>query len=196
MPLIEMTSDLTSLKFGRDRRGGGNSGQPYFTQDIPKRLESIDQRNSALGTDFLIRGGALSARNVLEDEQRLGRFLTDLKSPDGILFVTKQNLLSFQNTKTGAGPIRGYTPAKTLAQVALNPLGIRLGPVLSRENKYEFLTRNEYNTNQLGVENKNKLLLLYETNITNTINISTNGLSRTDRRDTREIRRRPQCTLR
>ena len=86
MPLIEMTSDLTSLKFGRDRRGGGSSGQPYFTKDIPGRLESIDQRNSALGTDFLIRGGALSARNVLEDEQRLGRFFTDLKSPDGILF--------------------------------------------------------------------------------------------------------------
>ena len=154
MPLIEMTSDLTSLKFGRDRRGGGSSGQPYFTKDIPGRLESIDQRNSALGTDFLIRGGALSVRNVLEDEQRLGRFLTDLKSPDGILFVTKQNLLSFQNPKTGASPVRGYTPFNTLAQVAVNPLGIHLSPVGNNQNKYEFLTRNDYNTSKLGVENK------------------------------------------
>tara|TARA_R110001592_G_scaffold26988_3_gene100452 strand:+ start:114 stop:1910 length:1797 start_codon:yes stop_codon:yes gene_type:complete len=165
MPLIEMTSDLTSLKFGRDRRGGGNSGQPYFTKDIPGRLESIDQRNSVLGTDFLIRGGALSAVNVLEDEQRLGKFLTDFKSPNGALFIAKQNLLSLQNPKTGAGPIRGYTPAKTLAQVAVNPLGIHLSPIINDENKYEFKTKNIYNTNQLGVENKNKLLLLYETNI-------------------------------
>lgn len=165
MPLIEMTSDLTSLKFGRDRRGGGSSGQPYFTKDIPGRLESIDQRNSALGTDFLIRGGALSARNVLEDEQRLGRFFTDLKSPDGILFIAKQNLLALQNPKTPIPPARGYLPIKTLTQAALNPLGIRLGPVLFNDNKYINQTRTNYNTNQLGAGNKNKLLLLYETNI-------------------------------
>ena len=53
MPLVDMTSDLTSLKYGRDRRGGGWSGQPYFTKDIPERLESINFANSFLGNDFL-----------------------------------------------------------------------------------------------------------------------------------------------
>ena len=65
MPLIEMTSDLTSLKFGRDRRGGGDSGQPYFTKDIPGRLQSINFNSSFLGNDFLVRGGAASATSIL-----------------------------------------------------------------------------------------------------------------------------------
>jgi hypothetical protein len=165
MPLIEMTSDLTSLRFGRDRRGGASSGQPYFTKDIPGRLESIDSRTTGLGTDFLIRGGALSAINVKEDAQRLGRFFTDLKSPNGLLFTAKQNLLARQNPKTGSPPKRGYLPTTTLAQAAVNPLGIHLSPVLNGDNKYITKTREEYNTSELGVGNKNRLLLLYETNI-------------------------------
>lgn len=170
MPLIDMTSDLTSLRFGRDRRGGGDSGQPYFTKDIPERLQSINFATSFLGNDFLVRGGVASATSVLDDSQRLTKFLTSFKSPNGALFVAKQQLLARHNPLTGAGPDRFYLPTNTLAQATVNPIGIHFMKDgkklnLSDDEKYDKRTRDLYNTNQLGVENKNKLLLLYETKI-------------------------------
>ena len=53
-----------------------------------------------------------------------------------------------------------------------------MGPVLFNNNKYINQTRTNYNTNQLGADNKNKLLLLYETNIvTPTYSESDTGLA-------------------
>jgi len=170
MPLINMTSDLTSLRYGKDRRNGGDSGQPYFTKDIPDRLRSINFANSMLGSDFLIRGGTRSVSSVIEDEIRLGRFFSDLRSADGLLFIAKQKLLSNQAPLTGAPPDRSYDPVNTLAQVAVNPLGIHFmkqgkEPRLNEVDKYFKLTKTKYNNNSLGENNTNKLLLLYETNI-------------------------------
>jgi len=170
MPLIEMTSDLTSLKFGRDRRGGGDSGQPYFTKDIPGRLQSINFANSFLGNDFLIRGGVASGVSILQDELRLTKFLSSFKSPNGLLFTAKQQLLSQQEPLTGAGPGRFYLPTSTLAQAAVNPIGVHFTKQgkklkLDDDEKYFKLTKEVYNTNTFGKGNKNKLLLLYETNI-------------------------------
>lgn len=170
MPLIEMTSDLTSLKFGRDRRGGGDSGQPYFTKDIPGRLQSINFANSFLGNDFLVRGGVTSGVSILQDELRLTKFLSSFKSPNGLLFTAKQQLLSQQGPLTGAGPGRFYLPTSTLAQAAVNPIGIHFTKQgkklkLDDDEKYFKLTKEIYNTNTFGKDNKNKLLLLYETNI-------------------------------
>jgi len=170
MPLIEMTSDLTSLKFGRDRRGGGDSGQPYFTKDIPGRLQSINFANSFLGNDFLVRGGVASGVSILQDELRLTKFLSSFKSPNGLLFTAKQQLLSQQEPLTGAGPGRFYLPTSTLAQAAVNPIGVHFTKQgkklkLDDDEKYFKLTKEVYNTNTFGKGNKNKLLLLYETNI-------------------------------
>ena len=133
MPLIEMTSDLTSLKFGRDRRGGGDSGQPYFTKDIPGRLQSINSYNTGfLGSDFLVRGGVGSGISIREDGERLLKFFADTKSVNGLLFTAKQNALSLQSSLTGAGPGRFYLPTSTLAQAAVNPLGGHLLKQFSR----------------------------------------------------------------
>ena len=120
MALVNRKSDLTTLKYGRDRRGGGDSGQPYITRNIPERLRSINFANSFLGNDFLIRGGVRSVSAVLEDETRLTNFLTNLRSPNGYLFITKQNLLSRQAPLTGAAPARVYNPINTIAQAAVN----------------------------------------------------------------------------
>jgi len=163
MPLIEMTSDLTSLKFGRDRRGGGDSGQPYFTKDIPGRLQSINFANSFLGNDFLVRGGVASGVSILQDELRLTKFLSSFKSPNGLLFTAKQQLLSQQEPLTGAGPGRFYLPTSTLAQAAVNPIGIHFTKQgkklkLDDDEKYFKLTKEIYNTNTFGKDNKNKLL--------------------------------------
>jgi hypothetical protein len=172
MPLIDMTSDLTSIKYGRDRRGGGSSGQPYFTKDIPERLQSINFANSFLGSDFLIRGGVRSVTSVLEDEVRLSKWFSSFNSADGLLFIAKQNLLNRQRPKTGINePQRLYTPLNTLGQAATNNLGIHLMkdgllPVLDDEQTYLKKTEaSNKNTTGLGDGNKNKLLLLYETNL-------------------------------
>ena len=165
-----MTSDLTSLKYGRDRRGGGWSGQPYFRQDPPSRERSMNFGTSFLGNDFLIRGGVRAVSAVLEDEIRLSNFLTNLRSPNGYLFITKQTLLSRQAPLTGAAPSRIYNPANTLAQAGVNNVGIHFvkqGKTLRIDDndKYFAKTKGEYNTNTLGAENKNKLLLLFENKI-------------------------------
>jgi len=174
MPLIDMASDLTSIKYGRDRRNGGSSGQPYFTKDIPQRLESINFANSLLGSDFLIRGGVRSVSSVLEDEVRLGKWFSSLNSADGFLFVAKQNLLSRHSPKTGINqPGNIYTPLSTLANAATNNIGLHFlkngilpKSQLDDQQKYESITRT-YNENWegFGVKNNNRLLLLYETNI-------------------------------
>ena len=170
MPLINMTSDLTSLKYGRDRRNGASSGQPYFTRDIPERLRSINFATSFLGSDFLVRGGARSVSAVLEDEIRLSKFFTDLRSPNGLLFTAKQNLLSKQAPLTGAAPSRVYHATNTTSQAAVNPIGLHFMKqgdtlTLDDQDKYFYMTKNEYNGDSLGKANTNKLLLLYETNM-------------------------------
>ena len=125
MSLVDMASDLTSIKYGRDRRDGASSGQPYFTKDIPQRLESINFANSLLGNDFIIRGGVRSASAVLNDEKRLSKWFSSFNSADGLLFIAKQNLLNRQRPINGVTqPERVYTPASTLAQAATNNLGI------------------------------------------------------------------------
>lgn len=172
MSLVDMTSDLTSIKYGRDRRGGGNSGQPYFTKDIPERLESMNFANSFLGNDFLIRGGVKSVSSVLEDEIRLSKWFSSFKSPDGLLFIAKQNLLNRHRPKTGTDkPERLYTPLSTLGQAAVNNLGYHfvkdgLLPVLDDDEKYLQVTQTANKlTTGFGNQNKNKLLLLYEANL-------------------------------
>lgn len=170
MALVNRKSDLTTLKYGRDRRGGGDSGQPYITRNIPERLRSINFANSFLGNDFLIRGGVTSVGAVLRDGLRLTKFLTSLKSPNGLLFTAKQNLLARQNPVTGAQPDRLYLPYTTLAQAVVNPIGLHLmkdGKKLRIDDndKYFKLTKNSYNNNELGANNTNKLLLLYETKL-------------------------------
>lgn len=174
MPLIDMTSDLTSIKYGRDRRNGGSSGQPYFTKDIPQRLQSINFANSLLGADFLVRGGVRSVSSVLEDEVRLSKWFSSFNSANGYLFIAKQNLLGKHNSKTGVEqPENIYTPLSTLANAATNNVGIHFlknGIVpqsqLDDQQKYEYVTRG-YNKDWggFGVNNTNRLLLLYETNI-------------------------------
>ena len=174
-----MTSDLTSLKYGKDRRNGGSSGQPYFTKDIPQRLESINFANSLLGSDFLIRGGVRSVSSVLEDEVRLGKWFSSFNSADGFLFIAKQNLLSRHSPKTGISqPENIYTPLSTLANAATNNIGLhflkngiipksRLDDSEKYLKKTQTLDKGEKKNGKgiFGDQNKNRLLLLYETNL-------------------------------
>ena len=167
MGLIDLKTDLKSLKYGGgsfgDRRGGGWSGQPYITTDIPEEPEGAR-------TDFLLRQGALTRSG--KDVSRLEKLLTDNKSLNGVGFITKQQLLSSLNPivlgrPNRQSPISGlYNPANTLAQVAGNVIGLHLekqgiSPIFDSTQKYFNLTK-EFNENPT-----NKLVLLYNNKIQN-----------------------------
>ena len=60
MGLIDLKTDLKSLRYGNDRIGGGNSGQPYITTTIP------DDISSYIGTtDFLLSISSTSSESLL-----------------------------------------------------------------------------------------------------------------------------------
>jgi hypothetical protein len=120
---------LKSLKFGNDRPGGGDSGQPYIKDPI---LDNPLPESK----DFLLRGGLNAPIDAAQDVVRLTKYMFDLKSPSGLLFTAKQNLLSRTAPKTevskGIGYAGGalnegvYTPLSTLAQAGVGFAGIHL----------------------------------------------------------------------
>ena len=119
MPLINLRTDLKSLKYGKDTPGGGYSGQPYIQAKIPDGLTSKSP-------DFLLRNGYLAPISALEDIKRLGKMFGDLKSPNGILFTAKQNILSNSAVRTQSSGVLNegiYTPLSTLAQAGVVAFG-------------------------------------------------------------------------
>ena len=148
MGLVDLRTNLKSLRYGKDRVGGGNSNQPYVTTKIPDSFSKIGKTG---GPDFLLRGGALLPKIVVNDVSRLAQMFFDFKSPAGPLFIAKQNVLSLTNVNSEVGYIpykqdegvtsilsaigqfiknsiplnQGiYTPLGTLAQAAGNAVGL------------------------------------------------------------------------
>ena len=125
MSLVNLQTNLKSLKFGKDRPGLGDSGQPYIVTPIPGTNDPIP--GSDLDSeDFLLRGGINTPRDTVKDLERLGKFFID-SNVKGVLFTTKQNLLSRIANRTqasGVGLNEGaYTPLNTLAQAGINAIG-------------------------------------------------------------------------
>jgi len=126
MALLTLTTNLKSLRYGRDRKDGGDSGQPYIQTPIPG--EVLDEAD-ALGPDFLLRGGILTPSRSIQDVSRLTKMFADTKSPAGILFTAKQNLLSRIGVETVPRFIfneGAYLPTSTLLQAAGNAFGVHL----------------------------------------------------------------------
>jgi hypothetical protein len=125
-------TSLKSLKFGKDRIGGGDSGQPY----IQTPIDGESGISTSGNTDFLLRGGIQAPLNAAKDVARLTKYMFSTKSPSGLLFIAKQNLLSRVSPKTEASKGPGYaggnlnagvyTPLSTLAQAGVGFLGIHL----------------------------------------------------------------------
>ncbi len=182
MALVDLKTDLKSLKFGRDRLGGGNSGQPYITKEIPDTLTPTNFLESLTGADFIVRGGALALNRTIEDNSRIAKLFADTKSPNGLVFIGKQQLLSRQNPKTGADPKRIYNPLNTIASVDGTAFGNHFNkegllPIIAEQDKYLSKTQNDYNTFAIndsgGFEITNKLGLLYHSKI---LGINQSGL--------------------
>ena len=121
MGLINLKTDLKSLRYGNDRIGGGDSGQPYITTAIPDRIGPY------IGTtDFLLRGGINAVKDSITDVKRLGKMFMDTKSPNGLLFIAKQQLLSRTAVRTQTSGILNegsYSPLNTLAEAGVIAFG-------------------------------------------------------------------------
>ena len=117
MALVNLQTNLKSLRYGKDRVGGGSSGQPYITSSPPDSLSDLDRSG---GIDFLLRGGTLMPSRTLDDVSRLTKMFADLKSPNGLLFTGKQNLLSLSSTNFEAGFNITANPTSTLGSTIGN----------------------------------------------------------------------------
>ena len=135
--LIHLKTNLKSLRFGGDRPAGASSNQPYIVKDIPGGIgygrEGMPLRS---GPDFILRDGFLAPIKAITDISRLAQMFVDLKSPRGLFFTLKQNLLSKASVKTqasfGLGYFGGamnqgaYLPIGTLLDAGLGWAGIHL----------------------------------------------------------------------
>lgn len=141
MGLVGLRTDLTTFKYVtdyKDRHDAGWSGQPYI-QDTPpgghfsatnpmdpKGRQFIQDLANTGGSDFLLRGGLLVPNRISKDVSRLTKMFLDTKSPNGLLFTTKQLMLSRSNVRTQASPVifnNGmYLPTSTILQAAVNPI--------------------------------------------------------------------------
>jgi hypothetical protein len=142
MGLIDLKTDLKSLRYGNDRVYGGNSGQPYITNNIP------DDISPYIGTtDFLLRGGINIVRDSATDVLRLGKMFADVKSPNGLLFIAKQQLLSRTSVRTQTSGILNegsYSPLNTLAEAGL----IAFGGHLNKQGINPFADTGAYANNE------------------------------------------------
>jgi len=157
--LINLVTNLKSIKFGKDRHGGGNSNQPYIQTEIPTGIINSNP-------DFILRGGSL--KRSKEDFERMTKFFIDTKSPNGFLFVAKQELLSRIAPKTQAsGKIFNdglYNPLSTLVQVGGVGLGLHFNKQ-TRQSTYIDVVKQDQTTKD------NRLVQLSEGKLGNEVNI-------------------------
>lgn len=125
MGLIDLKTDLKSLKYSKDRIGGGSSNQPFVQKSIPDSFSAVGNTG---GLDVLTRGGSLIFQSVADDASRLTKLLLTPSTFQGPAFTIKQNVLSRQNVQTQASP-KGlnqgaYLPTSTIAQAIVNAEGL------------------------------------------------------------------------
>jgi hypothetical protein len=150
MGLIDLKTDLKSLRYGKDTLGGGYSGQPYIQTPIPDSFNDLGANE-----DFILRGGIGAVRDSLTDIKRLGKMFIDTKSPNGLLFIAKQQLLSRTSVRTQTSGILnegGYSPLNTLAQAGV----IAFGGHLNKQGLNPFADTGAYANNDALYNSKVK----------------------------------------
>ena len=186
MSLLDLKTDLKSLKYGKDRPGGGDSGQPYQKVDINTVDSGFNRFRMTKFDDGLVRGGVVGAANAAAvDTLRIGKFLTDF--PKGPLFIVKQVGLQLSNpaletkkitigngrgvlgfigntlsaVNNALGPTRIYNLGiNTIAQVPVNAFGIhfnRHGLLPVQDDQTKYLAVAQFN-NEGGGSPNNRLV--------------------------------------
>ena len=175
MGLINLKTNLKSLQFGYDTRGGGSSGLPYIKTGLPEDSPAGEYLAGIARTsaDWPLRGGEYSTIAATTDAVRISRFLTDF--PRGSIFTAKQVGLQKSNPKIETGGVTNARlntqtynlNANLLAQVLLEGDGTHiprpgantneLGPD-GQKNKYEYIVSHK-NTSD------NRLVTLFNTKV-------------------------------
>ena len=181
MPLINLQTNLKSLRYGADRQGGGDSGLPYIQTNIENANPGIKF------DDGLVRGGTVNAAVAgAIDTARIAKFLID--APKGPLFLVKQIGLQLANPrlevpKNPANIVSGLPdnvlsvgtngllqPTRiynlginTLAQIPVNAFGGHFNrhgilPIQTDASKYEAVVT--ANNNVAGSSKFNRLVSL------------------------------------
>ena len=111
MPLLDLKTNLKSLKYGQDQPGGGSSRQPYQQVDINTVDTGFNRFRMTKFDDGLVRGGVVGAANAsIVDTFRIGKFLTDF--PKGPLFIVKQIGLQLSNPQLETKKLKTDNPTK------------------------------------------------------------------------------------
>ena len=204
MPLINFKTNLTTLRYGLDRPGGGDSGQPYMQFPIEDANTPTNTKDyyaaNRYGLDFPVRGGAISQLIQGEfgiisstvDRERIQKFFKD--SPRGTAFIQKQTGLQLTNPKTQvpnslafAGLSLGnavlpvtnvYNPLNTLAQVQVQGTGAHFNRHGVFPTLYEPLQQTyEYiaGSPQNNTEVTNRLTILKALKLLNNTNFLVNS---------------------
>ena len=152
MALKDLTSSLTSLRYSKDIRGGGYSGQPFIKRDAPNTIDQLNSLSTeALSLDYPIRGGSYEELAAREDFARIDRFL--LSYPQGKAFLDKQKGLMFSNPKIETGQSGGFANTRAysdgrnlMTQIAEGGTGfhhpnagVTVQDLEFRQNKYEYI---------------------------------------------------------
>lgn len=113
MPLIDLKTNLKSIKYGSDQPGGGWSGQPFIQfpiEDSGTPLTILDfYKGNRTNPDFPIRGGGLKfdlgtqtfTLSSQIDKSRIKKFFES--KPRGTAFLQKQMGLQLSNPKIETG---------------------------------------------------------------------------------------------
>lgn len=161
MALINLKTNLKSLKYGKDTVDGGDSKQPLVKTSIP---ESFAEIGNTGGFDSTLRGGTLIGTAITDDTFRITKLINTLRVPQGAAFKTKMNLLSNLNVKTQVKTEKhnqgNYQTRNTLAQVATDPFGYHY-PLFSGPISYFDAVKDQ----QIGVEATGRLVDLYDTKV-------------------------------
>jgi len=155
MPLLDLRTNLKSLKYGNDRPGGGDSGQPYIKKPLYADPNKIPVGN----------GVVLASIHTLEDISRLTKMFFDLKSPNGPLFILNQNLLSRTGVKTQASGLINdgvYLPTSTLAQAGVSAAGLHFNKQGINPVPGTFGSRTTYSDVVTNDQEDNRLVNFYE----------------------------------
>ena len=137
MALIDLKTDLKSLKYSKDTIGGGDSPYlqkfnklPWVKNPIPEGFENVGGKGSL---DQLYRGGGQGGvtEATLRDTRRITNFLT---SENGLIFLAKQAGLTIQQNIElyGLNPLKWkfiFNPASPLVNTTLAPTGIHLANI-------------------------------------------------------------------
>ena len=206
MPLVNFKTNLTSLRYGMDRPGGGDSGQPYIQSPIegPNTPDLFDRyyETNRTSLDFPVRGGAISQlvggtyaiAGATIDRRRIEQFFKD--APRGKAFIEKQTGLQLSNPRTQVQntlqfvglnignaylPVtQTYNPLNTLLQVQVQGTGAHFNRQGAIPTIYEApQTTYEYIVRESNTADANRLTILQALKLTNTggFGLGTNNIS-------------------